>query len=86
MDSLLNGPRPPAWQFEPRSERQGSILMPYHQPVRRGRFVEHCRAKWKCIWPQDASRQFDHLRLLTQLGNCSEPESVPHPSTTPSWR
>jgi len=84
VDSLLNGSRPPAWQFEPRAKWQGSILMPYHQPVRRSRFVEHGGAKWKCIWPQDTSSQFNHLRLLTQLGNGSESESVPHPSTTPS--
>jgi len=86
VEPLLNGPRPPAWQFEPRAEWQRSILMPYHQPVRHGRFVEQGGAKWKCILPQDASSQFNHLRLPTQLGDWSEPESVPHPRTAPSRR
>ncbi len=86
VDSLLNRPWSPVWQFEPLPERQGGVLMPYHQPIRVSRFVEQGRAKWKCIWPQNASRQFNHLWLLTQLGNRRKPESMPHTGTAPPRR
>ena len=59
-NSLLRRPPTPSRRFVLVPQRQGSILMPYHEPIRIRGFVEDGCAKWKRAWPQYFAGQLFH--------------------------
>src|SRR5580700_7092036 len=58
--------------------------MPDYQPVRPGRLVEQGCTKWKRLRTEHNLRQLDQIRLLSNLRNRPQPQSVAHARSGPT--
>lgn len=51
-DARFYGPRPKSWGHPLRLHRNGHVLMPWHLPIGRGRFIEHQGTDSETVWTQ----------------------------------
>src|SRR5580700_846795 len=58
--------------------------MPDYQPVRLGRLVEQGCTKWERLRTEHNLRQLDQIRLLSNLRNRPQPQSVAHARSGPT--
>jgi hypothetical protein len=77
IDPLFDRPSPPAGLLA-RLQRQGSVLMPHHEPICRRRFVKQSCWIRECLRSQNFTGESHDLWWSSQGPDRSLPESVSH--------
>jgi len=81
--AFLFGPRPPARSLEPRSEREGGVLMPYDQPVGSRGLVEQGGTIRDGRLAEPPSGNPRQSSVVCQRGNLGHIHQVPGPRAAP---